>query len=134
MLLLLLNGNKDIIIKNNNLDEDKIEVVKIDEKDLSRPRFIVKLINSKKTKYIYFGCIELGLQRFHTFMKIYIFFSNAVRGEIIDESGNKNKFSYVKLFLSELPLLLFESIASFFVVVYYYFKLPFMRWLFLREK
>ena len=52
-LLLLINGSKDKMIKANKLENTDVEVIKIDEKDISHPKQMLKLINSKKYKNLW---------------------------------------------------------------------------------
>mgnify|MGYP006304164035 CR=1 FL=1 len=126
-LLILLTGNKDKIFKANNLNQDEFKVIKLDEKELAKPGTILSILKKEKYDEVNFGCIELILQRFHTFMKIYIFLSFIFKGSIIDEQGNKNKFNFFKLLFIELPALFFEILASFFAIAYYYVRLPIMK-------
>jgi len=127
-LLLLIIGNKDKIIRAAGLNPDEIEVIKIDEKDISRPRFIIKNIKQKKYINVYFGTIENELQRFQIFIKLWMLLAGAFHGGIIDELGSRNKFNIFKLFFIELPLLFIEAIASFFIIIYFYIKLPILKW------
>jgi hypothetical protein len=127
-LLLLINGNKENILKSNVLRLDEFEVVKIDEKDISKPRFIINLINSKKYEAVFFGTIENELQRFQIFIKIWILFSKVKKGGIIDELGHQNIYNIKKLLFMEFPLLFIETISSIFIVIYFYLKLPILKW------
>lgn len=127
-LLILLNGNADLILNKHNINKNDVKIIKVDEKKLASPGFILSLIKKDKYKKIYFACIELKLQRFHTFMKLYILLSFCFNGEIIDELGFRNKFSMAKLFFIEIPKLFYEIIASIFVIIYYYIKLPILKW------
>jgi hypothetical protein len=127
-LLLLINGSKDKIIEANKLEYTDVDVVKIDEKDISHPKQMLKIINSKKYNNVFWGTIEDELQRFQKFMKLWILMSHSNKGGIIDESGNLNKFNTIKLLCIELPLLFIEAIVSIFIIIYFYLKLPVLKW------
>ncbi len=133
-LLILLNGRASAVLEANGLDLADFEVIKLDEKLLASPGYIVKLMKSGNYKSVYFGCIELQLQRFHIFMKLYLFLSMIMKGGIIDEKGDKNLYSTGRLFFVELPKLIFEVGASFFAVIYYYIKYPVTKWLYLKNR
>ncbi len=122
-LLLLLNGYKEDVFGAHKLDPNEFETVKIDDKDLAKPKTIVNLIKRKNYERIYFGCRELKLQRFQTFMKIYSFLGGK-KTSIIDELGGDNRYSFAKLLFAEAPALAFEIIASGFAVAYYRVKFP----------
>lgn len=132
-LLVLLNGHHKKILGANGLNPEEFEVVKLDEKLLAGPSAILKILNGKNYEAVYYGCIELILQRFHTFMKIYILLSGIMKGAIIDEQGNQNQYSLLKLILLELPMLAFEAAASIIVVFYQYLKMPVIKWLYTKK-
>jgi hypothetical protein len=127
-LLILINGKADKLIDNNHLKADVLDIVKIDEKQLSSPKYIIRLINSKNYDKVYFGCILNELQRFQVFMKTWSLLSKTKQCVICDEKGNQNELKLFKYFCVELPSLLLELIASVFVVSYYYIKIPFLKW------
>ena len=127
-LFLLLTGQSQRIFDSNGFNSDEFEVIKLDEKLLSEPGKIFDIIRKSNFEEIYFGCKELILQRFHTFMKYYIARSPAKKGGIIDEFGNKNLYSPWKFLFCEIPNLLFEAIASTIIIIYYHIKLPLIRW------
>lgn len=122
-LLLLLNGYKEDVFAAHKLDPGEFEIVKIDDKDLAKPKTIVNLMKRKNYERVYFGCRELKLQRFQTFMKVYSFFAGR-KASIIDELGGENGYSFAKLLFAELPALAFEILASGLAVAYYSVKFP----------
>ncbi len=131
-LLLLLNGNKESILAAHKLEDSNFNTIKIDDKDLAKPKMIVKMIKESGCNTVYIGCKELQLQRFQIFMKIYCSFSRK-QSAIIDELGNINKYSTTKLFFYELPMLAFESFASIIVLLFYHLKYPFDKWIYLKK-
>ena len=133
ILILLLNGHIDNIVRVHKLDPSNIKTVKIDEKKLASPGFMKSLIKAERYEKIYFACRETVLQRFHTFMKFYIFISDSKKGAIIDETGDVREFGKLKLFFREIPMLFVEIIASAFIVIIYYIKLPIIRWRMLKK-
>ncbi|MCX7735185.1 MAG: hypothetical protein N2319_00605 [Candidatus Kapabacteria bacterium] len=127
-LLLIINGRIEKLVSVHNLNINNLEVVKIDEKDLAKPKKILKILKSKKFNNVYFACIENDLQRFHFFMFLYSLLSFRWKASIIDELGNKKIFSIIKFFLLNLPMFVIETILSFFVIVYYKIKIPILKW------
>lgn len=116
-LLLLVNGNAEKILKGQGLKYPDFEVVKIYEKQLAKPKEILKHIR-KPYESIYFGCIDIQFQRFPLFMIFYILLSKPKKGGIIDEAGNFVRFSFFKAFLV-VPFRLFcETLVSIFIVLY----------------
>lgn len=133
-LLILLNGHKDNLFKAQNLNSEDFEVVKIDEKTLAKPAEVLRIIKSKPFKKIYFGCIELELQRFRAFMLLFIFLSFVNKGGLIDELGNKTDYNLFKFIFVVFPLIIIEAIASIIIVCFYYVKLPILKWHLIRKK
>jgi hypothetical protein len=128
ILLILLNGNPNIIIDKNGLSNREIKVIKTDEKSLSNPGYIIKTIKGSKCNSVFFGNKENELQRFHIFMKLYMLLSFVLNGAIIDEYGNQNKFNILKLLFIEIPRLAFEALVTIVTIVYFYIKIPFLKW------
>ncbi len=122
-----------MILESNNIDYTDFEIVKFDEKLLSSPRAILRLINKSKYQAVYFGCKENELQRFQIFMKIYIILSLKFKGSVIDESGHKNDFSLIKMIVCELPRLFCEAIVSLLTIIIYYIKIPYLKWTLLKK-
>lgn len=127
-LLILINGSAEQIFSANSLDETEFTVRKIDEKELYSPKRILSIIQENSYNSVYFGCIELELQRFQRFMLIYSFLGGIRSGGIIDQQGNKNIFSLTKLFFVELPMLAMEFVISGFAVIFYHIKIPIDKW------
>lgn len=127
-LLILLSGNFKNIAESNKIDQSNVEILKIDEKDLSNFRKIIKILRNFNGDRIYFGTTDLSFQRFQTFIKAYLFLSFQFNSAIIDEQGKRNKFSLSKLFFVELPLFMIEIIYSTLLVIYYHIKIPILKW------
>ncbi|MCX7880410.1 MAG: hypothetical protein N2517_07090 [Ignavibacteria bacterium] len=118
-LLLLINGNATTIIERNNFNTDEFEIVKVDEKKLAKPKFVLELIR-KNYEFIYFGCADIEFQRFQPFMQIYILLSKSKKGGIIDELGRKIKFSLFKTIFVVIPKLILEAVLSILIVGFSY--------------
>jgi hypothetical protein len=129
-LLYLLNGRAERIIKANSFDDTNIDILKIDEKELTDYKRIIDHVKKHNYKHFYFGCIEIDLQRFHFFMMLYIFLTTR-SGGIVDESGKSLTFSFTSFLLKYLPMFILEISVSGFIVLYHYLKLPYdkMKWL-----
>ncbi len=127
-ILFLLSGNAIKIASAHNLDLQNCEIIKLDEKELSKPIKMVALIKQYSGFNIYFGTIENRFQRFQTFIKIYLFLTLTFNGSIIDECGNKNKFNIIKFLFFEIPLLFIEFLYSAILVIYYHFKVYWLKW------
>lgn len=128
ILVFMIDAKKEKLCGANGLNPYEVDSVKIDDKWLAKPKFILNRIKEKKYENVYFGCIQLDFQRFHFFMKLYLLISGFTNGAIIDELGKSKKFSYIKLIFIEIPLILLEALASCLVVIYSYIKFPIMKW------
>lgn len=118
-----ITGNISRVIEKNKIDTANSVIKRIDEKMMAKPKFLKSLFKEADYSKVIFAVDDLSYQRFQTFMKMYILYFGSTNGEIIDELGNKNKFSIAKLFIKELPLLAIESIVSGLVVVFWYIYL-----------
>ena len=126
-LMLILDGNKDNLLQDHSLEDSDIVDIKLDEKRLSNPKYMLRILKSQKFDKVYYGCVNLRLIRFVPLVMMYIFLSGIRNGEIIDETGRKIKYSSIRLFSVILPKLLLEIVLSAFVVLYFYIKLPITR-------
>lgn len=133
VLLFLLSGNAEKIATANKINLDNLEVIKIDEKELSKPIKLVKMLNKVSAESIFFGTIDNRFQRFQTFMKIYFLLSFSFRGAIIDEFGNCNKFSLLKFAFVELPMLILEIFYSVCLIIIYHLKVYWLKWKYTRN-
>ncbi len=118
-LFLNINSNIKEVAKSNNLDLAEIEEVKISEKQLAKPRKILKLVRSGYDE-ILFGCLDIEFQRFIPFMLLYILLSNPKRGRIVDEFGKSIKFNIFRTLFVTIPLLALETLLSIFIVMFSY--------------
>lgn len=127
-LILLLSGNKDKIIAAHNLDASNLDIVKIDDKHLSNFKYIKSLINTNNYQDVYFVAKDMYLQRFHFFMLLFILIFNSGKGAILDENKKVIKFNYLLFFIKYLPFFMLEIIVSTLLVIYYYIKIPYIKW------
>ncbi len=127
-LVFILNCDRTKIVANNDLSADNIEWVKIDEKFLAKFSEIRKKINSGNYSAVYLATKDISFQRFQRFFRFYIMASNTKKGAIIDESGKQSNFSMLSTIFVDLPMLVFEAIISSVIVVFYYIKLPWLKW------
>lgn len=127
-VILLLSGNAKKIAFAHNLDLESTHIVKLDEKDLSKPFRMIKTIKKYSGYVRYFGTIENRFQRFQIFIKIYLLLSLSLNGAIIDEKGNKNELNFGKFLFLEIPLLIIETIYSAILVFYYHIKIYWLKW------
>ncbi|MGQ9819812.1 MAG: hypothetical protein ACUVQ1_07815 [Candidatus Kapaibacteriales bacterium] len=118
-LLLLVNGNGEKILEAHGFNSSDFEVIKIYEKQLAKPKEILKHIR-KPYKSVYFGCIDIEFQRFPIFMIFYILLSKPKKGGIIDEMGNLVRFSFFRVFLITPIHLFLEILVSIIIVLYSY--------------
>lgn len=124
-LVFYFNGNISNIsdiIQNNNFD-----LVKIDEKELTKFKFLLSKINAFKYNRLFFYVIDVDYQRFQFFCKSYILFSRIFKGGIIDESNNFVKFNLSGYFFKDMPLFILEILTSFIIIlisypIYFYYK------------
>lgn len=118
-LFVNINCNINEVAKANNLNLAEFKEVKISEKQLAKPRKILKLVRDSYDE-ILFGCIDIEFQRFIPFMELYILLSKAKHGGIVDEFGKRIKFSVLKTIFVRFPFLLLEALLSIFVVLFSY--------------
>jgi len=127
-LLLLINGRADVMLRENGIDINNTEVVKIDDKVFADYGAMMKILKGVQYEAIYYGAIDKDLQRFQTFMGVYTFISGVGKGGVIDESGSRNNYSFFRLIFKELPLFVVEIVFSGFVLAYSYLKYPVAKW------
>jgi hypothetical protein len=127
-LLILITGNSDKQLIAHGFDVNDFEIVKVDEKELAKPCHILSIIKRKKYNQVYYGCIELILQRFHFFMMLYLFLSWKWKGGIIDESGYKINFNIFKFLFYYIPLIVVEILLSIYIIIIYTIKIPIYKW------
>ncbi len=116
------------MIKNTNLNNQNIKIIKIDEKDLAKPKKIIKLLKSGDYSNVYFGTIDLRFLRFEFFMKLYMLLSFHWNGAIIDEKGNRINFSLIKFLLIDIPKIIVEVIASVWQIIFHHLKVFIILW------
>jgi hypothetical protein len=126
-LLALITGKSSKIFESCGLPPQDFSVVKIDEKDLAKPAKMLKLIKTGRFDEVYFGTIELELQRFRFFMFLYIFLTSR-KGGLIDEYGAQRKYNTLNFLFKAIPMVTIESIATLALIPYYYIKCPLMQW------
>jgi hypothetical protein len=129
--LLILSGNLALLKDKFNIEFNNYQ--KIDEKDLVRFGKTLNLIKQDNPMKVYFAVKDLEFQRFIVFLKFYILLTTGI-GSIIDENGEEDKYSIGKLFFKEIPMLIYEIIASIFVVIYFYIKMPIIKWTIYKNK
>lgn len=127
-LLVLLNGNPEIILKNNGFSTEEFEIIKVDEKSLYDFNKIVKILNSGNYKSVYFGCLDAKLQRFLEIMYLMIAKSSVKSGGIIDQYGLVKKFSKISCIFKILPHLIFEAFYAIICVLFYHPYLLILKW------
>jgi hypothetical protein len=127
-LLVNLIGNAGEMIKNTNLNNQNIKIIKIDEKDLAKPKKIIKLLKSGDYSNVYFGTIDLRFLRFEFFMKLYMILTLNWKGKIIDEKGNQIKFNILHFIFIDIPKIIIEIIASVWYIIFHHFKVLIILW------
>ncbi len=127
-LIFTLHCDRDKIFESHKLKQSEIEIVKIDEKYLAKYSFIVKAINRDNYEEVFLATKDISFQRFQRFFRLYLMISKAKKGGIIDEYGNKSEYSFLGVFFKDLPMLALEAVVSSVIVVFYYIKLPWLKW------
>ena len=127
-LLVLLSGNAAKILKSISADAGDFVVVKTDEKELSRPGFMLRLIKSGNFNNVIFGTEDIEFQRFTFFILLYLFLSGKFAGKIADEQGRTKRFSIFTFIFKDVPLFITEIIASAFITLYFYIRFPIKLW------
>jgi hypothetical protein len=126
-LLLLISGNAEKILANLNEDFHTFDIVKIDEKDLSRKSLIINLLKVKKYNKIIFGTLDIEFQRFNFFISIYLILSGYSKGILADNFGNIKKYSLIRFIIIEIPMFTLELFLSSFCILYFYIKFPIIK-------
>ncbi len=133
-LIFLLDAKKDALSEAHGFDREGAEFVKIDDKKLAQPKFILSTMKKRKYENVFFGCLKLDYQRFHFFMKTYFLISGYWKGAIIDEDCKVKRFGFLRYLFVEVPMIIVEAVASFFVVIYSYVKFPILKWRLIKKK
>lgn len=123
-LLLLVSGNGTKILNAHSISANEVDIVKIDEKILAKPKELICIIKSKPYRAVYFGCDSLSTHRFAFIQKSFILLTTG-RGAILDENGASSRFSIPKFFLLEIPAFVFELIVSLLVIVIFHIQVLF---------
>jgi hypothetical protein len=126
-LLLIISGNADSILNQLNEDINSFDIVKIDEKDLSRKSLIINLLKAKKYNKIIFGTLDIEFQRFNFFISIYLILSGYSKGILADNYGNSRKYSPIAFIFKDLSLFTLELFLSSLVILYHYIKYPIIK-------
>ena len=121
-LLLLLNGSVNKIIEKNNLiNQNDLDVVKFDEKDLAKYRKVLNILKKENYKNIYIANLDNRFQRFQFFIFFFVF--QNFNYFLVDEIGNISKFNLLKFIIVHIPLFCLELIISSLVILYFNFRL-----------
>ncbi len=126
-LLLLISGNAEAIITKLGDDLTSFVIIKIDEKDLSKRKFIINLMKNQKYEKIVFGTLDLEFQRFNFFIGLYLFLSGYSNGILADNFGNIKRYSLLRFLFIEIPMFILELFLSSLIIVYNYIKFPIIK-------
>jgi hypothetical protein len=131
-LLLVFSGTAAKHLAATRVETADADVVKVDEKIVASPAKLLGLVRAKPYTQILVGCDDLDAHRFHLIQKFYILLTTR-SGIIIDDCGRQDAFGTLTFLGVELPRLALEVLVSGAVVVFYYLRMPFLKWTLLRK-
>ncbi len=82
-LIFLVSGNADEILECYRFNVSDTTVIKLDDKDLSKPGLIMHHIHDVRPSAVYFACRSIDMQRFIPFMHIYLWLARVRVGGIL---------------------------------------------------
>ncbi|MBI2620462.1 MAG: hypothetical protein HYW57_10305 [Ignavibacteriales bacterium] len=117
-LLIVVSGNDTLLrtefIRRCNLDH--ADTFTVNEQALLFPRSILTLLRERRTEVVAFGCIDLALQRYQFFLRLYLLFSRGSRRCLLDEHSGFSTVGLGGFLLKHVPVFLFEVFASIIVI------------------
>jgi len=99
----------------------------IEEFAVAKPAKVLALLRSLRGTNVVIVTKDLRYQRFRTIWKLYGAIAGLHNWMFVDEQGRCDRFSWLKLFAIELPLLVLEGAASLVGVFVGWIRLRFYR-------
>lgn len=112
----LLSGNAQTIIKRHQITEDA-RIIPFSEKQILSIGKTISMLRADTSQVVIFAAKSLALQRYHHILKGMMLFAGVKRGALLDELGKSEKYSPVRVIFVDSFRLLFEIIASIWVVI-----------------
>ncbi len=112
----LLSGNPKTIIECHHINEDA-RIVPFSEKQILSIGKTIGMLRNDSSETIIFAAKSLALQRYHQIIKGMMLIAGVRRGALLDELGTVEKYSLFRVVFVDSFRLLFEIIASIWVVI-----------------
>lgn len=112
----LLSGNPKTIIECHHINEDA-RIVPFSEKQILSIGKTISMLRNDSSDTIIFAAKSLALQRYHQIIKGMMLLAGVRRGALLDELGTVLKYSPFRVIFVDSFRLLFEIIASIWVVI-----------------
>jgi len=129
-LLIVLSGNADTLRTRMQeyVNVTGMEVLATDEKVIVQGKKILRDLRLRSYDAVCFGCKSLGLQRYQFILKTYLLAAKGRQRLIVDEAGNLVRFSLRRYLAVDVPMFLFELLASGVVLLSSYLCLRLLRY------
>jgi hypothetical protein len=124
--VLVLSGNPERAMAAFG-DELDTQPHPIEEFAIAKPASVLALLRSLRGTNVVIVIKDMRYQRFRTIWKLYSAIAGLRTLMFVDEQGRCDRFSWVKLFAIELPLLVLEVVVSLAGVVVGWIRLRFYR-------
>ncbi|GIV56526.1 MAG: hypothetical protein KatS3mg040_1294 [Candidatus Kapaibacterium sp.] len=124
--VLVLSGNPERAIAAFGGELD-VQPHPIEEFAIAKPATVLALFRALRGKQVVIVTKDLRYQRFRTIWKLYSAIAGHRNWMFVDEQGRCDRFSWLKLFAIELPLLVLEGAVSLVGVFVGWIRLRFYR-------
>ncbi len=116
--LMILSGNGQQISQRlqQTFGFTEWTIVPIDEKQITNPIQLIRLLRREKVQVLAFGCKDLTLQRFQFWLSAFLCVCGAPNGLIMDEAGATKKVDVVRFVFADVPRFCLELIMSMCVI------------------
>ena len=112
----LLSGNAQTLIKHHQIAEDA-RIIPFSEKQILTIGKTISMLRADTSEVVFFAAKSLSLQRYHQILKGMMLLAGVKRGALVDELGIIERYSPFRVIFVDSFRLLFEIIASVWVIV-----------------
>jgi hypothetical protein len=91
--------------------------IPVDEKQITYPVQLVRLLHREKAQVLAFGCKDLALQRFQFWLSAFLCLGGAREKLIVDEAGKSKRVNVLRFVLSDIPRFCLELVMSLWILV-----------------
>lgn len=112
--VLIISGERTAFVRifQKTLECPGPELVAFEEKAITRPAFVCRVVREHSADILCFATKRLDLQRFQVVLSFYLLLGRAGRRLILDESGRTVLVTWPKFLLLSVPRFVIELLAS----------------------